>query len=84
LRYGEASINTDGTFALTNLAPGRYWLIARPAPESDSPERIIRPLSWDADTRAKLRRDAEAANTTIELQSCQRVNDYVLRYATAK
>lgn len=84
LRYSETSIGSDGTFEIKHLAPGRYWLIARPAPEQDSPERIIRPLSWDADTRAKLRRDAEAANTSIELQSCQRVNDYVLRFATAK
>lgn len=84
LRYSEASITSDGTFALTNLAPGRYWLIARPVAENDSQERAPRPLSWDADTRAKLRREAEAANTTIELQPCQRVGDYVLRYATAK
>jgi hypothetical protein len=84
LRYSDASITSDGTFTLTNLAPGRYWLIARPLPEIDSQERAPRPLSWDADTRAKLRREAEAANTTIELQPCQRVGDYVLRYAAAK
>ncbi len=83
MRYSEASIGSDGTFALKNLAPGRYWLIARPAPESESPERIARPLAWDSDTRAKLRREAETANTTIELQPCQRVGDYVLRYAIA-
>jgi Carboxypeptidase regulatory-like domain len=84
LRYSEASINSDGTFALRNLAPGRYWLIARPAPESDSPERAARPLAWDADTRAKLRREAETANTTIEFKPCQRVGDYTLRYTMAK
>lgn len=84
LRYSEASIGSDGTFALKNLAPGRYWLIARPTPESESPEREARSLSWDADTRAKLRREAETANTTIELKPCQRANDYVLRFATAK
>jgi protocatechuate 3,4-dioxygenase beta subunit len=84
LRYGEASIGSDGTFALTNLAPGRYWLIARPAPENETPERAPRALAWDADTRAKLRREAEAANNTIELQPCQRVGDYTLRYTMAK
>jgi hypothetical protein len=84
LRYGEAQLASDGTFALQNLAPGRYWLIARPAPENESPERTPRPLAWDAETRAKLRREAEAANTTVELQPCQRVSDYALRYATVK
>jgi hypothetical protein len=84
LRYSEVSVGSDGTFALRNLAPGRYWLIARPAAENESPERLARPLSWSAESRARLRRDAETANTTIELQPCQRVNDYVLRYVAAK
>lgn len=84
LRYSETPLGSDGAFTLSNLAPGRYWLIARPAPESESPERAARSLLWDASTRAKLRQEAEAANTAIELQPCQRVGDYVLRYATAK
>jgi hypothetical protein len=81
LRYGEATINSDGTFTLQNLAPGHYFIIARPVPESDLSERTPRPLLWDADARAKLRREAEAAKTTIELQPCQRATDYSLRYA---
>lgn len=84
LRYSEAQMASDGTFALPNLAPGRYWIIARPAPENETPERTVRPLAWDADKRAGLRREAEAANTIIELQPCQRMNDYVLRLAAAK
>jgi hypothetical protein len=84
LRYSEAQLASDGTFTLQNLAPGRYWLIARPAPENESPERTSRPLAWDADKRVKLRQEAEAAKITIELQPCQRVLDYVLRYATDK
>lgn len=78
LRYSEVPLGSDGAFTMQNLAPGRYWIIARPAPD-DAPERVLRPLAWDAQERAKLRREAEAANTTIELQSCQRVADYALR-----
>jgi protocatechuate 3,4-dioxygenase beta subunit len=84
LRYNEVSIGSDGAFALLNLAPGRYRLIARPAPESESPDGAPRPLSWDTDSRAKLRREAESANITIELQPCQRISDYILPYAMAK
>jgi hypothetical protein len=84
LRYGEAQPGSDGVFTLKNLAPGRYWLIARPAPESESPERPARSLLWDADARAKLLREAEAANAAVELQPCQRINDYALRFAAAK
>jgi hypothetical protein len=81
LRYGEAQVASDGVFSFQNLAPGRYWLVARAVPETETPERTPRPLAWDADTRAKLRREAEAANTTVELQTCQRAINYELRYA---
>ena len=42
------------------------------------------PAAWDAGSRAKLRREAEAANTSVELQPCQRLSDYSLRYAPPK
>ena len=29
LRFAEALVNNDGTFSLTNLAPGRYYILAR-------------------------------------------------------
>ncbi|MDT4969646.1 MAG: hypothetical protein QOJ64_4383 [Acidobacteriota bacterium] len=77
LRYSEVPVASDGTFALINVAPGRYWLLTRPAPD-DEP-RVPRPTAWDSEARAKLRRDAELANDAIELKPCQRVNDYVKR-----
>ncbi|HEV7373271.1 MAG TPA: carboxypeptidase-like regulatory domain-containing protein [Pyrinomonadaceae bacterium] len=84
LRYSEASIESDGAFTLANLAPGRYFIIIRPAPENDPLERTPRPLAWDTTARAKLRREAEAANTPIELKTCQRISDQVLRYAPSQ
>jgi hypothetical protein len=84
LRYTEAAIESDGAFTLANLAPGRYFIIARPAPDPDPSERIPRPLAWDTTARAKLRREAEAANVAIDLKSCQRTVDYTLRYQSAK
>jgi hypothetical protein len=84
MRYREVAPDSSGAFSLTNLAPGRYWVVARPAPDADAQGRAPRPLSWDAEERARLRREAEAANAAIELQPCQRVNDYVLPYGAAK
>lgn len=84
LRYSEAAIESDGAFTLANLAPGRYLIIVRPAPENDPLERSPRPLAWDTTTRAKLRREAEAANTPVELKSCQRIGDQVLRYSPSQ
>ncbi len=77
LRYAEVSVSDGGAFSLTNLAPGRYKLLLRPVPEDES--AAARPLAWDAQGRAKLRRDAEAA-TTLELKPCQRAADHELRY----
>jgi hypothetical protein len=84
LRFSEANVMSDGAFVLKNLAPGRYHIIARPAPENESPDSPLRPLFWDADARARLRREAEALNATIDLKPCQRVSDYELRYPAIK
>lgn len=72
LRYYEATPAPDGTFALKNLAPGRYLLLVRAA-DSEAPTR---PAAWDSATRARLRREAEAANLAVELQQCQRTTGY--------
>lgn len=84
LRYSETTVESDGSFSFTNLAPGRYWLIARSTPEEESPTRIIRPLAWDSQARVKLRLDAEAANTATELKPCQVVEEFVLKYPSAQ
>jgi protocatechuate 3,4-dioxygenase beta subunit len=82
LRYSEVAPADDGTFSLTNLAPGRYKLLLRPVPETDS--TTTRPLAWDAAARAQLRRDAEAATAAaVELKPCQRLTDYELSYKPA-
>jgi hypothetical protein len=82
LRYGEVGVQQDGSFALANLAPGRYWIIARPVSD-ETPDDAIRPAAWDAESRAALRREAEVVNTAIDLQPCRRLADYLLKYAPA-
>jgi hypothetical protein len=79
LRYYEAPVAGDGTFAFKNLAPGRYLVLARPF-VVEAGESTPRPAALDTGTRATLRREAESANTTIDLQPCQRTNDFVLRF----
>ena len=74
LRYAEAMVGGGGAFAFKHLAPGKYWLLARPAAENAD-----RPLAWDAAERAKLRREAEAAKNEIDLKPCDRVNGYEIR-----
>jgi hypothetical protein len=80
LRFVEARVENDGLFSFSNLAPGKYWLLARAVPDPEPNDKPARPTAWDAAERAKLRREAEAANIVIELKPCQRVRDYMLRF----
>jgi hypothetical protein len=81
LRYAEAAVQSDGAFALTNVAPGRYRLITREVSEVEANEKWPRRPSWALSSRATLRREAEASNIVLDLKPCQRVVDYELRHA---
>jgi hypothetical protein len=76
LRFIEVSVESDGAFALTNLAPGKYWVLV----DESSTDNPPRPMAWDGEGRKRLRKEGEAANVALELQPCQRLADYVLRY----
>jgi Carboxypeptidase regulatory-like domain len=84
LRFFDAMVQSDGSFELTNLAPGRYLLVARQRTEKEAKERSPRPLAWNTTERANLRRLAEASNTTLDLKPCQRKVDYQFRYSLPK
>ena len=77
LRYHEIQTVT-GVFSFTNLAPGKYRLLAKPIAEEETVPPP--PAAWDVAERLKLRREAEAAKHEIELKPCQRVKDYTLRF----
>ncbi|MFN0112830.1 MAG: collagen binding domain-containing protein [Blastocatellia bacterium] len=80
LRYAEKIATSDGSFVFTNLAPGKYFLLARAVPDTEPADHLPSPLAWDATERLKLRKEAEAAKNEIELKACQRVKDYLLRF----
>jgi hypothetical protein len=80
LRYYESELQKDGTFALSYLAPGHYLVYLREVTEEERNETNARSLAWNAEIRAKLRKDAEAVNQTLELQPCQRLNDTLLKF----
>jgi hypothetical protein len=79
LRYREL-LTTDASFAFTNLAPGKYLLLAKAVADNESSDRLPSPVAWDTTERAKLRKEAEAATNVIELKACQRVTDHALRF----
>jgi len=78
--YYEATPQPDGSFALSHLAPGRYFLFVRPTDAAEFPPR---PAAWDADSRARLRREGETTGLALDLQPCQRAADLAPRYPPA-
>lgn len=74
LRYSETTTMSDGSFAFSNIAPGRYFIVSRVEPDT-SP----RSSAFDPTARTKLRQEAEAAKVVIDLKPCQRLRDYELR-----
>ncbi|MDX2031668.1 MAG: carboxypeptidase-like regulatory domain-containing protein [Blastocatellia bacterium] len=69
LRYFETAAGADGVFSFAHLAPGRYLLLVRPA--------AVEPAPRDAAERARLRKEAEAANIPLDLKACQRVQSQI-------
>ncbi len=80
LRFFASLVAADGSFALNNLPPGRYWTIAKSAGENESSVLSKLRLPDEAEARAKLRREAELAKTETEFKPCQNVPDYSLPF----
>lgn len=79
LRFYGAAVSPDGKITLNNLAPGRYWLLTRVAVEGGL-TKLRQPDGNEI--RAKLRREAEAVKTEIELKPCQNIAGYGFKPGT--
>ena len=81
LRFFETRAETDGSFALGNIAPGRYWLISQVTDESDP--KKVKLVRQDSVFRAQLLKEAQTVRNEVSLQPCQRMTDYDLRFSPA-
>ena len=79
LRFFESRAESDGSFTIGNIAPGRYWIIARPVEESAS--GAIKSIRQDTTLREKVLREAEALKKEIPFKACERTTDYDLAYS---
>ena len=79
LRFFVTEIAADGTFALNNLPPGRYWALTQPTADTQTATvtRLREPEA--ATARTKLRKTAEAKKAEIELKPCQNLSNYELK-----
>lgn len=80
LRYFASMVSADGSFALNNLSPGRYWAIAQAVSENESNILSKLRLPDEAEMRAKLLREAEAGKIETEFKPCQNILDYRLPF----
>ena len=74
LRFFTSAVNADGKIALSNIAPGRYWVLMKSGTGVSSVTKLRSPEQ--AELRANLQREAEAANTGIEFKPCQNVSGF--------
>ncbi|HYY94573.1 MAG TPA: carboxypeptidase-like regulatory domain-containing protein [Pyrinomonadaceae bacterium] len=79
LRFFAAPVSDDGGFALTNVAPGLYWALARTP--LDAQDQLKLRTNEGRDERAGLRRAGEDAKASVELKPCQNVVDYRLPFS---
>lgn len=77
LHFYASRINDDGTFTLNNLAPGRYWSIARTPADNELPAKLSRPDQ--SESRLRIRREAELAKHELELKPCENKTDFEWR-----
>ena len=80
LRYAQVEAQGDGSFALANLAPGKYWLVSREVGADEANDLSPRPVYWEAAGRLALRQEAEAANVSMDLAVCQQVREHRLKH----
>jgi hypothetical protein len=78
LRFFGSAVSPDRRFTLGNVAPGRYWIVTRAETEDGAAPLMKLRTPHENETRARLRREAEAVKTEIELKPCQTVADYKL------
>jgi hypothetical protein len=79
LRFYDGRAEADGAFTLSNVAPGKYLIVARRWEETETGK----PFRQDAAFRAKVLQEAEALKKAIVFKPCERVTEFNLPYVTS-
>ncbi len=80
LSFFEAPVQSDATFAIDNIRPGRYRIIARAADDEDPAK--VKPIRQESDLRARVISEAEASKKEISFKPCEQSADYELPWTS--
>jgi hypothetical protein len=78
LSYYATPVTAAGKITINNIAPGRYWIYAHSISADALAELARIRFPHETETRAQIRRDAEAAKTEVEFKPCQNIMDFKL------
>jgi hypothetical protein len=81
-RFYETAAEKDGTFTIDNVAPGRYWIVARRAEENET--GLTRLMRLDETLRATVLKEAEALKKAVAFKACEQVADFDLPYLSPR
>jgi hypothetical protein len=74
LKFFETQVESDGAFVVGNIAPGKYWLVARQVDDHDL--TAAKSIRRDSAFRSMLLQEAAKSKQEITLKPCERVADY--------
>ena len=80
LRFFESGTEADASFAIDNIAPGRYWIITRTADDGDPAK--VKPVRQESALRGRVMREAEALKKEISFTPCEQSADYELPWTS--
>jgi hypothetical protein len=81
LRYFVARAAEDGSFVMSNVPPGRYWVVAKPAAETDTNMLSRLRMPDERELRLRILHDAETQKIETELRPCQNVSEFRLAFS---
>jgi Carboxypeptidase regulatory-like domain len=81
LRFAESFARNGGAFYFNKLAPGSYYILARPVSEEEFALPYRQPSFSTAKDRADLVKLAETNKILVDLQACQSKTDLVVPVA---
>ena len=70
----------DGSFVLSSVPPGRYWIVAKTATATDTNMLSKLRMPDERELRLRILHDAETEKVETELKPCQNVSEFRLAF----